>query len=184
LIWESWPWKRELERTAKEFSRRRTQRRWPEASLARVERNLFVAAYSIRKLLEAQKLSDQVTEMRISCSVFRPTGRTVDMLNWHRLEELYCLHSPEKKDVSLRDFCNCLIHSFVFVVDTRDGFTGAYVTSDDFRTKRLFYFDTETIVRVLESVADDDVVHSRMVRDPETGEAKYTRKSNRYDQEQ
>ena len=138
MIWESWPWKRELQRTASELRRRRTQQRWPEASLVKIERMVFIAAYSVRKLLEAHKLSDEAEEMKIHVTLFPPTGDTVDSLNWHRLDELYRLDTPRHEEVSLRDFCNYFIHSFLFVVDASDDFRGAYVTSDRSRRRGLF----------------------------------------------
>ena len=56
MIFESYPWKRFLGKQAEVLCRRKSQRKWTESSLACVERELFVSAYAVRKLLEANKL--------------------------------------------------------------------------------------------------------------------------------
>lgn len=62
-------WKKELLRAADRLEKKATQRRWTEQSAFRVEKDVMVGAYAIRKLLEAPaKLSDCVKELRLPVS--------------------------------------------------------------------------------------------------------------------
>jgi hypothetical protein len=180
VIWESWPWKKNLERRSATLNKRINQKRWPESSLANVEQDIFLSAYIIRKLLEAKKLSDEVESIALHAKRSVRTGRVPDIMNWHRLEEFYDLAHAVAVDVCLRDFCDQIIHSFVFaVVASAPGLEGFYVASDRARSSGLFYFDIKQVIRVLKRIVHDDIVSSEYVRDKTTGEVKVVRKSNR-----
>ena len=58
MIWESAYWKEELLRQAEDLKKRSTQTKWSERSLARLEKTIMIGFYSIRKLIEAKKVSD------------------------------------------------------------------------------------------------------------------------------
>lgn len=65
VISDSIPWKTELLRIAGTLERRTTQRRWPDRSSFLVERDVMVAAYAIRRLNEARKISDELARVRV-----------------------------------------------------------------------------------------------------------------------
>jgi hypothetical protein len=101
-------------------------------------------------------------------------------MNWHRLEEFYDLAHAVAVDMCLHDFCDQIIHSFVFVVvASAPGLEGFYVASDRERSSGLLYFDIKEVIRVLKRIVRDDIVSSEYVRDQTTGEMKVVRKSNR-----
>lgn len=180
MIWESWPWKKDLERRSVALSKRTNQRRWPEASLANVEQDVFLSAYIIRKLLDAKKLSDEVESIALHARRSIRTGQAPDIMNWHRLDEFYDLVHAAAVDICLRGFCDQIIHSFVFVVvASAPGLEGFYVASDRERSSGLFYFDIKEVIRILKRIVRDDIVSSECVRDQTTGEMKVVRKSNR-----
>jgi hypothetical protein len=181
MIWESGPWKQDLARRAKSLRGRKSQRRWPESSLAHVEQDLFVVAYSIRKLLDATKVSDEVEGTPISARTHKSKKRVIDRLNWHKIDELYDLSTSHPVRLTLREFCNQIIHSFVFVLafDEADGLEGVFVASNRDRRERLFYLGIEEIAGALDRVAADDIVDLQMRRDPSTHEMKVIRRSSR-----
>ena len=70
MIWESEYWKKPLLRLANKFTEWQTPRIWDEKDLVGLEKDLFIAFYSIRKLIDARKLSDTVAGMIIPVSVY------------------------------------------------------------------------------------------------------------------
>ena len=181
LIWESGPWKRYLARCVNGLRRRRQQRRWTEASCAAIERDIFLSAYAVRKLLDAGKVSDEVESGPLRAVAHPPRGCTADVMNWHRIDDLYDLSTHTEVDLSLRDFCNQVVHSFVFSLSiaASGGLAGFFVASDREKERRLLYFSIDTVADALLRVADDDIVTLHVSRDGVGMPAKITKKSNR-----
>ena len=69
--------------------KRVNQRRWPDRFLAKLEQNMMIGFYSIRKLLEAKKLTIDVVKRSIPATAFPWRGEPVNHLNWHNIDQLY-----------------------------------------------------------------------------------------------
>lgn len=180
MIYESYPWKCDIATRAARLRRRKQQKRWPEASFAAVERDIFLSAYAVRKLIESNKISDEVQYSTIRAGAYQSRHIAVDFMNRHDLDSLYDLSVPsEKTEVSLLDFCNQIIHSFVFCLafDDNRAFDGLFVASDRDKEQRLLHFEIDTVMDALERIANDDIVllQARRVG----GVARITRKSSR-----
>ena len=165
MIWNSGPWKDELERIGTDLDRRRAQRRWTDRSLAIVERSVMVGFYMVRKLMEARKLSDNYAASRLRLRCHPRSGPIPDPLNWHQLDRFYDLEvtSPAERDVGF--VCNQVVHSFVFVVSAdRRGLEGFFVASDRARSGQLYFMSAESAVSVLLGAARDDASSWQGVR--------------------
>jgi hypothetical protein len=94
VIGDSAPWEAELLRIADRLEKRKTQKRWHEESRFLVERDIMIAAYIIRKLMEAKKLSDHVTgrEIVVIQHPLSRTPRQVIEAGRRRLEAVACRH--------------------------------------------------------------------------------------------
>jgi hypothetical protein len=169
MIWESGPWKRELERLAASLTRRKQQKRWYESSDAKLEREVFYAAYAVRKLLDACKISDEVEALRIEATAYMPTGRVIDIMNWDRIQKLYDLSKGTSRTISLRGFCDQIIHSFIFMPCFVDEYSanlaGVYIASDHQMEKSLLYFDIDEIIKTLQAVVVDGIAVAEWKRD-------------------
>ena len=175
MIWESSFWKDDLLRKARSLARRSSQKRWPEASMAKVEQEVMLAFYAIRKLIEAEKLSTATAQQRLSVRRYPPTGKPVTKMNWHHLEELFDLGNPTTESRDIEFICNVFIHSLVFLLlkDEHDrGLVGFLVTSDKQRKKGLFEVPLHTVLGVLRQVARDYPNYSVRTGDDKTGEYK------------
>ncbi|MCA1526818.1 hypothetical protein [Bradyrhizobium yuanmingense] len=93
MIFESGPWKQQLLRdagTLKSMSKVPLGENNEDALLARLERLIFVGAYSMRKLHESGKLSTDWTKVKLSCSRFEFIGQSAPtVLDSHKIETLY-----------------------------------------------------------------------------------------------
>ena len=173
MIDESGPWKDELLRVASSLERRIAQRRWTERSRFIVERDIMISAYSIRKLLEASKLSDEARARRISATRFTLIDRVPDFLNFHRVNDYYDLEHASSTQLRVPDFCNQIIHSFVWMMCENEsrGFAGVIVASDRERRKCLYQIAAEAIIDFFRAIAADDIVEMR-IRADSSGERK------------
>ena len=183
MIWESGPWKRDLLRRAHTLCRRRKQRRWVEASFASVEQDIFLSAYAIRKLLDAYKISDEVESASLVATAYeKRQSWPVDIQNAHKPNELYDLaRDGVEVNLSLRQFCNQVIHSFIFFVEREEwgGLTGFYVASDREKESRVLHFDLDEVIETLTNIVEDDIVTMRVQREAVGQLAKVTMKSSR-----
>ena len=163
MIWESSFWKADLLRRARELRRRGHQRRWQDASLARLEQLTMMGFYGVRKLLEAKKLSLSVASHTVRLHAYPPTGKPVTLRNWHKLDLLYRFQERQLVSLGLRELCHQFVHSYVFcpwfgrVMNLR----GFLLASDRQRCKALLEVTAHEVVRIFELVGRDYVVHER-----------------------
>ncbi|MBA4027481.1 MAG: hypothetical protein C0473_04485 [Cyanobacteria bacterium DS3.002] len=166
MIWDSVPWKKQLGISLQKISKWQMQTRWTESTNMSVEKEIFFALYAIRKLLDAQnKLSFECRDKSIMITTYPATAKKADLMNWHKLDQLYDFDKPKRTQVSLRALCNSMVHSFVFmpcVVDT--GLTGVFFNTDRDKSEKLYSISVDTLKTVFERVINDDVVHLLMLR--------------------
>lgn len=158
MIYESSHWKKDLLKTATQLEQIIARRKPSEKLLVDVEKSVLLAAYVVRKLIEAKTISTERETLRIPLRSYSAVGKPVHLLNWHRIQDLYTLETPRDSDMLLRDVCNQLIHSFVFVplTSSRTGPVKAVLfSSDRQRNRRLHELALDTFANVLREVGND-----------------------------
>ena len=167
MIYESHYWKDELLRIAQSLERRRTQVRWPEASFAGVEKSVMLAAYIVRKLAEAKKLSDDTIAGNVTLTSHAWRGEPVHHLSRLDIDELYDLENPKRVTLSLLKVCHVLIHSYVFMIGFSEcnEFDGLFFNSDRTRHQTLYHVSVSELVRVLQEAGKDYPSFSQLTYD-------------------
>jgi hypothetical protein len=165
-------WQADLLRRARELRRRLKQRVWREASLARLEQLLMVGFYSVRKLLEAKKLSSDVVTCRIACDAYPSTGRRMTRLNWHRLSGFYDFERPAKVSIGVLDLCHEIVHSYVYcpMYDEAGLLSGILAASDRHKARRLLRVQIADVIALFERAGNDDPDTTIMSLNPKTGD--------------
>ena len=160
MIDESSYWKRDLLNEARSLEKRKRQKRWPDAALARCEQTVMLGFYSIRKLVESGKLTDRTANHSVRVQSYSSNGNTVHFMNRHRIEEIYEMETPEARSVPLLFLCNQVIHSYtcILLLGPDAGLHGILVTSDRQRSNELLQVDVDDIVDVFRRVGNDEVV--------------------------
>jgi len=177
MIWESWPWKNELLKSALYLETRMTnQKRWPESSLVKLEKTIMTGFYSIRKLKEANKLSTSTPDYHLTLHSYECKKTFANCMNWHRLTEFYNLDSAKTETRNLSFICDQIIHSFVFspLFDEDNRLFAVYFTSDRGRKKRLLEISIAQVIEVFNLVGNDYPNHSTSVLDPKNNDYKVT----------
>ena len=173
MIWESSYWKEDLLRHAAALRKRTQQHRWPDRSLARLEQTVMLGFYSIRKLLEAKKLTVDVSEKQLPVISFPSLGKPVTLLNWHHLDRLYDFDHPNEQKRSIQWLCNQVVHSYVFTPTFAEpvGLTGLLLNSDRTRHEALYLINIEDIISLFYSVGADNANYAEKFRlDPKKGD--------------
>lgn len=157
MIYDDGPWKRALLADAARLLRWRDQARTTEASLRNAERVVMLGFYSIRKLLEAHKLTDKTRSLTLRLKAYQPTGTRVTLLSSHRIDETFHLGTGRATRLDLSFVSNQVIHSYVFMIigKKRGGISGFFFTSDYGRRKQLLFMTTTEIARCFRHIGKD-----------------------------
>jgi len=166
MILDSVPWKDDLSRRAESLARRARQTRWSQTSYLKIEQDLLLGFYAIRKLIECGKLSDEVRAAPISSIEFNAVRR-VHKLNWWEVDQNYELDKPVPRTLDLSFLANQFIHSYVLLSRHADdnSLEGVFVSSDRDRNKCVRFLRVDVLVAVMRDVATDDIVELHYTRD-------------------
>jgi len=159
MIAESHYWKDDLLRLERQISLWRSRKRWTAHQRYRLERELFILAYAIRRLHESHKLIDATASMLVRVKRYPHNGTPVTSLNSHRLDELYNFEAGALARRPLLHLCGQVIHSYIIEPCARGRYsemlTGVMVCSERHRNRQLYYVSFAELQRVLRRVGRD-----------------------------
>ena len=176
MIWESSYWKEPLLASARWLLHVRLSERSSERTYVRIEREVFFGFYSIRKLLDSQKISDSTKLLSFDLR-WHPNTKHVDHLNWHKLDKLYDLNVSRTETRDIRFLCNQFIHSYVFLpAEDNRRLEGFFVSSDRDRNRKVYFVELRHVLTAFRTVGRDNPSEVRLVRDPKTGDFEFSAK--------
>lgn len=158
MIWESCCWKGPLLESAKRLRDLKASVEPSEEELTKLERDIFVGFYSVRKLIESvTKITDAMKYLQVTVSWYQNV-KSINWLNSHKIDELYDLRREHQEIRDLRFVAGRIIHSFIYMPYTGDagGLRGIFFTSDVDRNKKLYALSVDTVIDIFERVGNDD----------------------------
>ncbi len=177
MITESHYWKKPLLTGAKVIRKYMDAEDISDAQYARLEREIFIGFYAIRKLLEATgKVSEETRAMKVTLQRYEKL-EDKPIVDWYNRSEFWELYDLDKPMRELRDLlyvAHRMVHSFIFILSDDDDGHGAFFTSDRDKDTRLNFISTDEMVRVFETVGRDYPSRFHAWRDDETGEMKWS----------
>ena len=83
-------------------------------------------------------------------------GKTVDVMNWHRLEELYEIDTPQQITKPFSYVVNQIIHSFTFMFsfETKSKIHGTLFNSDRSKKDVIYQLKLQDLINVLSPIAN------------------------------
>jgi len=122
-----------------------------------LEKEIFLGLFSVRKLMESNKVTSLVKQQKIELAVYPAGDKPVTLFNQHKFPEPYNLYAGEKESLSYLDICNQFIHSSIFApfTPTGENLVGIYMASDRTKSKKLYYITLIKIVEMLRTVGND-----------------------------
>jgi hypothetical protein len=170
VISESSYWKEPLLETAKKLASLKTCGELNENQLAQIERDIFIAFYSVRKLRDSPaKLTDSTKALKAHVTWYS-CKEPASWFNSHKIDENFDLGVPQAESRSVVFICGRIIHSFVFLLCLNDrGLSGIYFNSDYDKKSRLFYMDIDDVIGILQRVGSDYPNHINWQADDGAG---------------
>lgn len=144
-------WKEDLVKMANKLLKRIIQKKWSRRSVFTMEKELFIGFYSVRKLIEANEVPNELLHTRFELLMF-PRKNLSD-------EEIGTVlpYEPSPGDalmkkISVREICNQFIHSYhLLPFGDKSALVGFFINSD-FQSKKGIYlitiFDIAEIFRL------------------------------------
>jgi hypothetical protein len=163
MIFESRPWKKEIERHLTSL------RKWsskPTSARAEfhIQRAVFLSAFILRKLMENRKVTDALRDQSVGCEAFPSLRPVSDRLSTFSglgdVGEDYDMEHPIKLTLSCFDLMSEIMHSYVFkiVMDDQDDRMVAFlINSYNKRDNRLLGIDLQRFERILADAIKDRV---------------------------
>lgn len=175
MIDESHYWKQPLISAATWMKRLRISSSGQGRSLVRLEREIFVGFYAIRKLLDTMKVTDATRALSFGLK-YSPCVKQVDYMNCHRVDSLYDLNSVSVENRGLAFLCNQFVHSYVFspVFDEDSRIAGFYISSDRTRQQKVYFVELAQVLTAFRAVGRDDPREIVMTRNMTTGQLEGT----------
>ena len=170
MIYQSAPWKEQLLRDAarlRRIMRKRIDSDGGEKDLFQLERLVFLSAYTMRKLWEADKLSSNWNHQRLRCLRFPIKGdASPTQLNWHDLDRHYDLETSSEAKIRPDEFCDRIIHSFIFSpsIGNEATITEFYFTSDTMRHRSVWLIGLDVVANLMTTSGKDYPSSGRWVR--------------------
>lgn len=155
MIHESAPWKAALLKDAALLSRWAIKPPTDRRAFL-IERKLFLAAYSLRKLADDHKLSSATLTAQARVKLARPLkSRFSGIRHWP--DRYFDLENSLACVMTWRRVVNMMIHSatFVQVVDDEDRCVGFMVTSDQELRRGLVQVELTDFLGLMRAAAND-----------------------------
>jgi hypothetical protein len=176
MIWESEPWKVELNSLSKKIKASADCLQRNDEAQFELERAFFYAAFVIRKLIEDGKITDRTAGHSIELDAYTSLRSKKDdliqvLVGPYKIDEEYDLLNPHKLRFSASDLAGEIVHSFalVWAINEQNDVYGAYVCSYKNQDKRALFLSFDAYCNVIERIADDEVTEHRLSKNLETG---------------
>ena len=150
-------WKTELFPVTEEIERLSKFSKFNTRLADMFEKQVMLALFSVRTLIERSKLSQELLLERIDVTAYpKRTSKPVTWLNSHDIDELYDVDAPKPKQITAGFLCNQVIHSYILLPLHKDGaFTDILVCSDYKKNQWLYRVPVKRIIKLLNDVAFD-----------------------------
>ena len=181
MIYESYPWKKELvkhRKTLTKFSKKKMAI-YKDRSYFKIEKAILFSAFIIRKLIDCPgKVSDDVDNYRLNVQSI-PAIERIDVFNRFVDNDTHDWENAVSETVDARKVCNWLIHSFLLKLVENEGGKGIFgfaVSSDYDKSKKLYIIEIKDWIEYIRFVETDNIATLHMKFDERTGDRVYTKK--------
>jgi penicillin-binding protein-related factor A (putative recombinase) len=175
MAFESYYWKKDIRRDISYIQKKMNIKiqNLPDDKFdehfSKIEIKLFLMAFSIRKLLESQKLPNLVKNMELKCIKYKRNSKTQSLISDY--EKLYDFDSPIKTTLKSIDLSNQFIHSHFFqALSNRNGYIRTiFVTSDYQREHCLYSIEIKDFLLFISKISKMQVMSIYRTYDKNTG---------------
>jgi hypothetical protein len=174
MIWESEYWKTPLLKSSKYLRGVRLTESTTERTFVRIEKEVFIGFYSVRKLLDTYKISDDTKKLSFDL-IWYKNKKPIHYMNWYEIGKMYDLKNVNRETRNIRFVCNQFIHSYIFVPkENNHRLDGFFVASDKERNKKCYYIELENVLSIFRAVGKNYPANFSYSYNNKTGEYDYS----------
>lgn len=108
-------WQKELLKISKRTKKRINPKKdWTSKDYTSFEKDTMMAFYIIRKLIDGKKVTNKIISTNIKGRKYKNSRIKVNLLNDHRIPELFDFKNPNKHKFDLKFLINQFVHSYIF----------------------------------------------------------------------
>lgn len=199
MIHESYYWRKELIKISRKIQKKiKVQKNWSNSKYAKLEKNLMLGFYIIRKLMEANKLTNKLGSSKFQLKEYKNSSVNITLLNNHRFYENYDLQNHKVVKRDLKFLINQFVHSYTFapIIDITEKnilnrledenlseeeqneiydnsekeLIGILINTDCNKNTSLFEIDIKSIIDIFTKIGECNVTHFEMKFNPQKGD--------------
>ena len=165
-------WKEKLEQDVAVLRKRLNQRRWSGKSITLFERELMLIFFSIRVLIEADKLTDRTSQKEYTLTMHPNKGRVIDDLSKYDIDKAFDIDSRIENKLTLKLQTQQFIHAYVICAYSSENgsVAGVLLCSDWGKRNYLIRLPIDLAIEIIEDVIADEIHEMHSVRDKKSGE--------------
>jgi hypothetical protein len=150
-------WRAELNKISDRLKRRYEQRKWTKRTLFEIEKDIFLSAYIIRKLIESGRVGHSVLGLSVCLKKYPIRPGALPPATPQTFLSAYDVYDGRDKLLSIKGLCNQFVHSFIFspLIISRDHGVvfGIYFASDSESKTGLYYIPLVKMIEIIASAA-------------------------------
>lgn len=161
-------WRKDLKKMSESLKGRYNQQKWDIRSESKVEKEIFIGFFMVRKLIENDQVAQAIK------------NRNIDLMEYDKIDDIhdddpskfprnYDLLSGNKIQLTYRKLANQFIHSYYFspFVPFNKSLVGFYFASDWERSERIFYLRLLEVIQIYNSVYENKLLEFKLINNPD-----------------
>jgi hypothetical protein len=161
-------WRADLINFAERLERRYGKSRWSKRTLYEIEKEVFLSAYIIRKLIESGKINRSVLGLNYQIKQYPIKAGSVRSTDPKTFASTYELYHGRDCTFSVERLCHQFVHSYIFsplIITRSHGVVfGVYFASDWDSKKGLYYTPLINVIEVVISAANNQPIKLKLAR--------------------
>ncbi len=159
-------WRRDLASFARALEKRYRQKRWSKLTQYKIEKEVFLSFYIIRKLIENKRLKPSVVASRHTVTWYPIIIGATPSTDPKTFVFTYLLYHGWLEEWAPGEICNQFIHSFIFSPFRipRGDMLGIFFASDRESKTGLYYIKLIPVIDIILSAARNRPIRRTLVR--------------------
>lgn len=157
-------WRKDLNKMSESLKKRYNQQKWDVRSENKVEKEIFIGFFMVRKLIENDHVAQAIKDRNIELMEYDKIGDTYDD-DPSKFPRNYDLMNGNKIQLTYRKLANQFVHSYYFspFVPVNKSLVGFYFASDWNRSERIFYLRLLEVIQAYNSVYENKLLDFELI---------------------
>jgi hypothetical protein len=150
-------WRADLNKSSDRLKKHYTKRRWSKRTLYEIEKEVFLSAFIIRKLIESGKVDRAILGLNLRIKKYPIRPRATPSTDPKKLVSIYDIYHGRDEVLNVKKLCDQFVHSYIFsplTISREHGVVfGLYFASDCESKEGVYYAPLIKLIEIIGSVA-------------------------------